>query len=71
VVFGVCERKKRSNNFIESTMPFGTVGRPDRKGFDVILFQQHQDRLKNMKATVDCGPPRPHPLSNKSEMEKV
>ena len=52
-------------------MAFGGVGRPDRKGFDIILYQQHQDRLKKMKPTVDCGPPRPHPLSNKSEMEKV
>ena len=52
-------------------MSFGAVGRPDRRGFDIILYQQHQERLKSMKSTVDCGPPRPHPLSNKSEMEKV
>lgn len=44
--------------------------RPERKGYDVIIFQQHVDRLKKMKPTVDAGPPREHPLSNKREMDK-
>lgn len=45
--------------------------RPERKGYDVIIYQQHVDRLKKMEPTVDAGPPREHPLSNKREMDKV
>ena len=45
--------------------------RPERKGYDVIIYQQHVDRLKKMQPTVDSGPPREHPLSNKREMDKV
>lgn len=45
--------------------------RPERKGYDVIIYQQHVDRLKKMAPTVDSGPPREHPLSNKREMDKV
>eukprot|EP00429_Kryptoperidinium_foliaceum_P116358 CAMPEP_0176301358 /NCGR_PEP_ID=MMETSP0121_2-20121125/60812_1 /TAXON_ID=160619 /ORGANISM="Kryptoperidinium foliaceum, Strain CCMP 1326" /LENGTH=184 /DNA_ID=CAMNT_0017642807 /DNA_START=14 /DNA_END=567 /DNA_ORIENTATION=- len=45
--------------------------RPERKGYDVIIYQQHVDRLKKMQPpTVDSGPPREHPLSNKREMDK-
>ena len=44
--------------------------RPERKGYDVIIYQQHVDRLKSMKPSVDAGPPRAHPLSNKREMDK-
>eukprot|EP01034_Spumella_vulgaris_P027739 gene27739-34506_t len=44
--------------------------RPERKGYDVIIYQQHVDRLKKMAPTVDSGPPREHPLSNKREMDK-
>jgi hypothetical protein len=45
--------------------------RPERKGYDVIIYQQHVDRLRKMSPTVDAGPPREHPLSNKREMDKV
>jgi hypothetical protein len=45
--------------------------RPERKGYDVIIYQQHVDRIKKMQPTVDAGPPRPHPLSNKREMDQV
>mmetsp|Transcript_7986 Transcript_7986/g.8753 ORF Transcript_7986/g.8753 Transcript_7986/m.8753 type:complete len:183 (-) Transcript_7986:250-798(-) len=44
--------------------------RPERKGYDVIIYQQHVERLKKMQPTVDAGPPREHPLSNKREMDK-
>jgi hypothetical protein len=47
-----------------------TRTRPERKGWDVVTYQQHIDRVKTMKSTVDCGPPRPHPLGNRREMEK-
>lgn len=44
--------------------------RPERKGYDVIIYQQHVERLKKMQPTVNSGPPREHPLSNKREMDK-
>ena len=46
-------------------------GRPDRKGYDKLSYEQHVERLKSMKPTVDNAPPRPHPLSNKREIDKV
>lgn len=52
-------------------MPGTSRVRPERKGYDKIIFQQHLDRIKNVKCMVDSGPPREHPLSNKREMEKV
>ena len=45
--------------------------RPERRGYDAIIYQQHLDRIKSMKPTVDSGPPREHPFSNKREMEKL
>ena len=45
--------------------------RPERTGYQKIIHQQHVERIKGMKPTVDCGPPRPHPLSNKGVMDKV
>lgn len=45
-------------------------GRPERKGYEEITFQQHRERINTMKPTIDCGPPRAHPFSNKNEMEK-
>lgn len=45
--------------------------RPERKGYDVIIYQQHVDRVKTIRPSVDAGPPRAHPLSNKREMDKV
>lgn len=52
-------------------MSSGTRTRPERKGWEKISFQQHVDRVKKSTPTVDCGPPRPHPLGNRREMEKV
>lgn len=45
--------------------------RPERRGYALLTYQQHQTRIREMKGTVDCGPPREHPLGNKSEMDKV
>jgi hypothetical protein len=45
--------------------------RPERRGYEEIVYQQHLDRIKGMKPTVDAGPPREHPFSNKREMEKL
>lgn len=46
-------------------------GRPDRKGWEKYSYEQHKERIKTMKPTIDNAPPRPHPLSNKRELEKV
>jgi len=43
--------------------------RPERKGYEVLIYQQHRDRLKTIQPTVDAGPPRPHPFSNKREQD--
>lgn len=48
-----------------------TRQRPERKGYDAVTYSQHIERLKAVKPTVDAGPPRDHPLSNKREMDKV
>ena len=44
--------------------------RPERRGYESIIYQQHLERIKTMLPTVDAGPPREHPFSNKREMEK-
>jgi len=44
--------------------------RPERRGYAKLNYEQHVERLKNMKATVECGPPRAHPFSNKREQDK-
>lgn len=45
--------------------------RPERTGYQKLIHEQHVARIHGMKPTVDCGPPRPHPLSNKAEVDKV
>lgn len=45
--------------------------RPERRGYEKLTYEQHVERVNSMKPTVDCGPPRAHPLSNKREMDKV
>ncbi len=52
-------------------MAAGTRTRPERKGYEKLNYEQHTERLRTIKSTVDCGPPRAHPLSNKREMDKV
>lgn len=44
--------------------------RPERRGYAKLNYEQHLERLKNMKSTVECGPPRAHPFSNKREQDK-
>ena len=44
--------------------------RSERRGFDKIMYEQHVDRVRNVKGFIDCGPPRAHPLGNKAEMDK-
>jgi hypothetical protein len=45
--------------------------RPERRGYAKINYEQHRDRVKTVTSTVDCGPPHPHPFSNKREQDKV
>lgn len=45
--------------------------RTERKGYEKVSYDQHVERIKTIKGTVDCGPPRQHPLGNKGEMDKV
>lgn len=45
--------------------------RPERQGYDKIIYQQHVDRIKKMAPTVDSGPPHEKPFSNKWELDKV
>ena len=52
-------------------MSSGTRTRPERRGYDKITYSQHVERVKSMAPTIDCGPPRAHPLSNKREKDKI
>ena len=45
--------------------------RPERRGYAKANYEQHIERVKSMKATIDCGPPRAHPFTNKREQDKV
>lgn len=45
--------------------------RSERRGFEKTLYDQHVDRVRNMKGAVDMAPPRAHPLGNKGEIDKV
>lgn len=45
--------------------------RPERKGWDEVVYQQHVVRLKKMTSTIDASPPIKPPISNKRELEKV
>jgi methylphosphotriester-DNA--protein-cysteine methyltransferase len=49
----------------------GTRTRPERRGYDKITYEQHIERVKSMQPTLNCGPPRAHPLSNKREKDKI
>ena len=52
-------------------MSGGTRTRPERRGYDKITYEQHVQRIKSMAPTINCGPPRAHPLSNKREKDKI
>ena len=49
----------------------GTRTRPERRGYDKINYEQHLERLRTMGPTLNSGPPRAHPLSNKREKDKL
>ena len=45
--------------------------RPERRLYDKVLYEQHLDRVQNMLPTIDTGPPRKHPLSNRKIMNDL
>ena len=45
--------------------------RPERRGYEKILYRQHVERISAMKHTIDNSIPRPLPLSNRCERERA
>lgn len=45
--------------------------RSDRRGYEKMNYDMHVARVKGAKGSVDCLPPRPHPLANRSETDQV
>ena len=45
--------------------------RPERRGYDKMIYEQHVDRLKKMTPTINSGPPHKRPNSDKWEQDKV
>ena len=45
--------------------------RSDRRGYEKLNYELHVSRVKDAKGTVDCRPPRPHPLTNRGDMDQV
>ena len=45
--------------------------RPDRKGPEKANYESHMARVREAKTSVDCQAPRPHPLTNKGDMDQV
>ena len=45
--------------------------RSERIGYDSVLYNQHLERLNNVKTTLDLNPPKKHPFTNKIILEKI
>jgi len=45
--------------------------RPERKGYEKVLYNQHLERVSTMKPVIDTSAPRPLPLSNKCERDRL
>ena len=45
--------------------------RPERRGYDKVIYEQHVARIKTMAPTVDTKSPHEKPFSNKWEQDKV
>ena len=43
--------------------------RMDRKGYDQLLYQQHLQRVRDAKSTIDMDTPKPAFFSRKMEIE--
>ena len=45
--------------------------RSERRGYEKLNYELHVGRVKDAKGTVDCQPPRPHPLVNRGDLDQV
>ena len=45
--------------------------RPERMGYEKILYTQHLDRVSTIKPVIDTSAPRPLPYNNKRERERI
>ena len=43
--------------------------RPERQNIEIVLYNNHLQRLRNMKATVDNSTPKTHPFNNRRQKE--
>jgi len=44
--------------------------RPERRGYDKMIYEQHKNRLKGMAPTISSGPPHKKPHSDKWQQDK-
>ena len=54
-----------------SIMNANMRARPERRGYEKILYRQHIERISAMKPTIDNSTPHPLPLSNRCERERA
>lgn len=45
--------------------------RPERRGYEKILYNQHLERMSTIKHVIDTSAPRPLPFNNKRERERI
>ena len=45
--------------------------RSERRGYEKMNYDLHVGRVKDAKGSVDCQPPRPHPLGNRGDLDQV
>ena len=46
-------------------------GRSDRQGYEKTNYEIHVAKIRDIKGTVDCQAPRPHPLGVKVNTDEV
>jgi hypothetical protein len=44
--------------------------RPERRGFDKIIYEQHKERVKGMAPTISSAPPHKKPFTDKWQQDK-
>ena len=45
--------------------------RSDRRGREKTIYGIHLARVRTAKGLIDCAPPRPHPFTNKMDLDQV
>lgn len=48
-----------------------TRSRPERRGYDKILYEQHLERVSSVKHVIDTSAPRQHPFNHRSLRERI